>query len=96
MKTLYEQWLKLKTNDERMKFYFKHSIKYKSYKTRSVKEGIYLYIPFNKTYAEITYNGQFIDLYPVYDNGIIGKRNGEIVLENFIDSLMENYKLIKG
>ena len=97
MQTLYEKWLTLTDEVEKMKFFFKNSIRYKNSKLRvsSKKDGIYVTERYNKYFAEYSKIGtEFIHLYKV-ENGKIGECCGEIIIDNFIENLKEYHSLLK-
>ena len=91
MKTLYTEYQELETDYERMRFFFKNAIAYKSKKITKAKCGVYIKGILEKTYAEI--DGDFILLYPVEGNKI-GQCKGEIILEDFVENMKRTHDLL--
>ena len=91
MKTLYMEYQDLETEYEKMRFFFKHAIAWRSYKVTKAKMGVYIKGILEKTYAEI--DGDFILLYPVEGNKI-GQCKGEIILRDFVANLKHTHELL--
>ena len=95
--SLYNDYLKIEDELEKMKFYFKNSMRYRFCKTRVSRSnnGVYLTDGYKKYFAEYSkVSSEFIRLFPVENNNRLGSCCKEIKLDDIVAIMKKHDEII--